>query len=39
MELLEDELKNVKSGRASPNIFDGVEINAYGEKHKFVDLC
>jgi ribosome recycling factor len=39
VELLEEELKNVKSGRASTDIFDDIEISAYGEKHPFKDLC
>ena len=29
----------MRSGRASPNIFDHIEVVAYGEKHPFSDLC
>ena len=36
---LEDELKTVKSGRASNDIFDDIEVKAYGEFHPFGDLC
>jgi ribosome recycling factor len=36
---LDEELKQIKSGRASPNMFDHLEITAYGEKHPFSDLC
>ena len=32
-------MKQIKSGRASPNMFDHLEITAYGEKHPFSDLC
>ncbi len=32
-------LKLIRSGRASPNIFDHLEIVAYGEKHPFTDMC
>jgi ribosome recycling factor len=39
MDLLEESLKKVKSGRASPTIFDHLEITAYGEKHPFTDMC
>ena len=35
---MEEEIQEVKSGRASPNIFDNLEVNAYGEKHTFSDL-
>ena len=31
-------LKEIKSGRAAPNMFDHIEVVAYGEKHKFSDL-
>eukprot|EP00347_Sterkiella_histriomuscorum_P009325 403341640 len=34
-----EELKLVKSGRAAPDIFDHIEVIAYGEKHPFSDLC
>ncbi len=36
---LEESLKQIKTGRASPNIFDHIEVTAYGEKHPFTDLC
>jgi ribosome recycling factor len=36
---LEESLKQVRTGRASPNIFDHLEVTAYGEKHPFPDLC
>lgn len=36
---LDQELKQIKSGRASPTMFDHLEITAYGEKHPFADLC
>ena len=39
LELLEDELKTIKSGRASNDIFDDLEVKAYGEFHPFGDLC
>ena len=29
----------MRTGRASPNIFDHLEVTAYGEKHPFADLC
>ena len=29
----------MRSGRASPNMFDHIEVVAYGEKHPFSDLC
>lgn len=29
----------MKTGRASPTIFDHLEVSAYGEKHPFGDLC
>ena len=29
----------MRSGRASPNMFDHIEVVAYGEKHPFPDLC
>jgi ribosome recycling factor len=35
----DENLKKVKSGRAAPNLFDDLEINAYGEKHKFSEFC
>jgi ribosome recycling factor len=36
---LEESLKQVRTGRAAPNMFDHLEITAYGEKHPFPDLC
>lgn len=39
IEAMEEELAQVKSGRASPTIFDHLEVNAYNEKHPFSDLC
>ena len=36
---LEDQLKTVKSDRASNDIFDDIEVKAYGEFHPFGDLC
>ncbi len=39
IEELEEALKEVRSGRASPNMFDHLEVVAYGEKHPFADLC
>ncbi|CDW84088.1 ribosome recycling factor [Stylonychia lemnae] len=36
---LQESLKAVKSGRASTDIFDDIEVTAYGEKHPFSDLC
>ena len=39
IEELEEALKQIRSGRASPNIFDHIEVTAYGEKHPFPDLC
>ena len=39
LEELEEALKQVRSGRASPNMFDHIEVTAYGEKHPFADLC
>lgn len=40
IEELEEQLNNIKSGRASPDIFDNIEVTAYNnEKHKFSDLC
>ena len=39
MSALEEALKQVKSGRASPTMFDHIEVTAYGEKHPFSDLC
>jgi len=36
---LDASLKAIRSGRASPNIFDHIEVVAYGEKHPFTDMC
>lgn len=36
---LDEALKQVKSGRASSNMFDHMEVTTYGEKHPFSDLC
>ena len=36
---LDETLKQIRSGRASPNIFDHIEVIAYGEKHPFSDMC
>jgi ribosome recycling factor len=36
---LDATLKLIRSGRASPNIFDHLEVMAYGEKHPFSDMC
>ena len=38
-ETLEDELSYIKSGRASPNMFDDLEVKAYGELHVMKDLA
>ena len=39
LESLDDELKAIKSGRASNDIFDELEVKAYGEMQRFGDLC
>lgn len=36
---MDETLKQIRSGRASPNIFDHIEVIAYGEKHPFSDMC
>lgn len=36
---LDEKIATIKSGRASTDIFNDIEINAYGEKHPFADLC
>lgn len=36
---LDISLKAIRSGRASPTIFDHLEVVAYGEKHIFTDMC
>ena len=37
--MLEEDLKSIKSGRASNDIFDEIQVKAYGEMHPFGDLC
>ena len=37
--MLEDDLTTIKSGRASNDIFDDLQVKAYGEFHNFQDLC
>jgi ribosome recycling factor len=34
-----DSLKSIKSGRASNDIFDELEVKAYGEIQRLGDLC
>lgn len=36
---LDTSLNAIRSGRASPTIFDHLEVVAYGEKHIFTDMC
>ena len=36
---MEDELKAIKSGRATNDVFDDIEVKAYGEIYPFGDLC
>ena len=36
---LQQLLKAIKSGRASNDIFDELEVKAYGEMQRFGDLC
>ena len=36
---LEEKLNSIKSGRASPRIFDDIEVKAYGETHLFQDVA
>ena len=36
---LSEQLKTIKSGRASNDIFDELEVKAYGEIQRFGDLC
>ena len=36
---LDESLKQIRSGRAAPNMFDHLEVVAYGEKHPFSDMC
>ena len=39
MDLLEEALDSIKSGRASTKIFDEVEVKAYGEVQQFCDVA
>ena len=39
MQLLDEALEAIKSGRASPTIFNELEVNAYGEKQLLGDLA
>lgn len=39
MDLLDDNLQSIKSGRATPTIFDELEVKAYGETQMFCDLA
>ena len=39
LEMMEDDLTTIKSGRASNDIFDDLQVKAYGEHHHFSDLC
>ena len=39
VELLTIDLKGIKSGRATNDIFDEIEVKAYGEMQMFGDLC
>lgn len=39
MDAFSEALKEIRSGRASPSMFDHLEVIAYGEKHPFSDLC
>ena len=39
IEILEDELKSIKSGRATGDVFDDLEVKAYGEWQPFGSLC
>ena len=36
---LEEKLSKIKSGRASPDAFDDIQVKAYGEMMDFGDLC
>ena len=36
---MEEELSKVNSGRASPQIFNDLEVKAYGEMYPFGDLA
>ena len=37
--MFEDDLKTIKSGRATNDVFDDLEVKAYGEMQSFGDLC
>ena len=39
IDMFEDNLKKIKSGRASNDIFDELEVKAYGEMTRLGDLC
>jgi ribosome recycling factor len=39
LESLEEEMNQIKSGRASPTIFNDLEVKAYGEMQMFGDLA
>jgi ribosome recycling factor len=39
LESLEEEMDQIKSGRASPTIFNDLEVKAYGEMQMFGDLA
>ena len=39
LEILADDLKTIKSGRATGDIFDDIEVKAYGEWQPFGSLC
>ena len=36
---MEEKLSKIKSGRASADIFDDIQVKAYGEMMDFGDLC
>lgn len=36
---MQEELDSIKSGRASPTMFDDLEVKAYGETHLMKDLA
>ena len=39
MELLDEELSSIKSGRATTKIFDDLEVKAYGDMALFCDVA
>lgn len=39
IEIFEEDLKTIKSGRATNDVFDDLEVKAYGEMQPFGDLC